>query len=117
MTMNMHKTVSDFIYEAFMHGSPPLDFHTFFIEFLSDTHESLTDTVLFTFRIMDSVPYTLNPTYQNKDEAIVTLFDQCELYNKHVSYVEYKGHDMMDFDGRWRDVVAVYLVTNKLKEN
>jgi hypothetical protein len=112
MTMNMHKTVRDFIYEAFMHGSPPLDFHTFFIEFLSDTHESLTDTVLFTFQNMDSVPYTLNPTYQTKDEAIVTLFDQCELYNKRVSYVEYKGHDMVDFDGRWCDVVVIYLVHN-----
>ena len=115
--MNMHKTVRDFIYETFMHGSPPLDFHTFFIEFLNDTHESLTDMVLFTFRVMDSVPYPLIPTYQTKDEAIVTLFDQCELYNKRVSYVEYKGDDMMDFDGRWRDVVVVYLVTNKPKEN
>ena len=112
--MNMHKTVRDFIYETFMHGSPPLDFHTFFIEFLNDTHESLTDTVLFTFRDMDSVPHILNPTYQTKDEAIVTFFDQCELYNKRVSYVEYKGNDILDFDGsgRWFDVVVIYLVHN-----
>lgn len=113
----MHKTVRDFIYEAFMHGSPPLDFHTFFIEFLNDTHESLTDTVIFTFQNMDSAPCVLNPTFQDKDRAIVTMFDQCELFNKRISYVEYKGHDMVDTDGRWCDVVVVYLVTNKPKEN
>ena len=38
--MNMHKTVRDFIYETFMHGSPPLDFHTFFIEFLSEDEKA-----------------------------------------------------------------------------
>lgn len=110
--MNVTKTIRDFIYETFMHGSAPLDFHKFFMAFLEDTHPSLTDTVVFTFQNMDCAPCLLHPAIQDKDQAIVTMFDQCELFNKRISYVEYKGQDILDSDGRWCDVVVVYLVTN-----
>ncbi len=109
--MNMNKTIRDFIYETFMHGSPPLDFHKSFMEFLEDTHPSLTDTVRFTFQNMDCAPYVISPAIQDKEQAIVTMFDQCELFNKRISYVEYKGgYVEYKGDGRWQyDVVVVYL--------
>lgn len=113
--MNMNKTVRDFIHETFMHGSAPLDFHKFFMEFLEDAHPSLTDTVVFTFQNMDCTPYVISPTIQDKDQAIVTMFDQCELFNKRISYVEYKGQDILDSAGRWCDVVVVCLVANNCR--